>query len=189
MGSRGRRGMSMVEVMIAISVLAFVLLAFLSVIQSSASLSASSRETSVAAFQLHAAVESTFAMPFTEFVANFDPKQPTDANDPDHAGDPNLWLGHLGSRPVTDAADTAAKLPDYCQQTKILGQNFSWKPKPVEAWVRADDLPLMNQHMWVTWVKQDAVGEIDWVEYRLTISWTNFKGKTQTDSVTTRRSR
>ena len=57
MRSRGRRGMSMVEVMIAISVLAFVLLAFLSVIQSSASLSASSRETSVAAFQLHAAVE------------------------------------------------------------------------------------------------------------------------------------
>ncbi len=184
MRARSRHGMSMIEVMIAISVLAFVLLAFLSVIQSSASLSASSRETSVAAFQLHAAVESTFAMPFTEFVTAYDPKVLPDPEDPDHEAPPEAWPGHLGSRPT---ASTKSRVPDYCQQSKAKGQNFTWKPGV--GWIRDDDLPLLNQHMWVTWIKQDTAGAIDWVEYRLTISWTNFKGKTQTDSVTTRRSR
>ena len=72
-GAKGRRGLSMVEVMIAMSVLAFVLLAFLSVIQSSATLSASSRESSIAAFQLQAALESTFALPYDDFLTIYDP--------------------------------------------------------------------------------------------------------------------
>src|SRR5687768_5760782 len=93
-GNRGRRGLSMIEVMIGIAVLAFVLLAFLSVIQSSATLSASSKQASIAAFQLQAALEATFAVPYNDFTAIYNPSLPTDANDPDHPGAPTQWTGH-----------------------------------------------------------------------------------------------
>lgn len=196
--ARGRRGMSMIEVMIAISVLAFVLLAFLSVVQSSATLSASSRESSVAAFQLQSALEATFAVPFDDFRALYVNDGPApagprtdlvpDARDPDHPTG-GAWTGHLGSLPNTATAGASSLLPDFCQRTKTSGaQNFTWKPT-VE-WVATDALPLRDQHMSITWADWDRVNSNpDWVEYTLTLTWINYKGKPQTDSITTRRSR
>jgi prepilin-type N-terminal cleavage/methylation domain-containing protein len=186
-GNRGRRGLSMIEVMIGIAVLAFVLLAFLSVIQSSATLSASSKQASIAAFQLQAALEATFAMPFEDFQAIYNPALTPDLDDPDHVPDPaepNLWVGHLGSR--SNGAKPSLS-PDLCQSLKSGPSNFTWKPGV--SWVKEDDLPLLNQHMKITWVSQDPGLPVGWVEYRLTITWTNYKGKTQSESITTRRSR
>lgn len=175
----------MVEVMIGIAVLAFVLLAFLSVIQSSATLSASSKQASIAAFQLQAALEATFAMPFEDFKEVYKPDLVADAQDPDHpTGHPTGWAGHFGSRPN---GTLASALPDLCQTFKDGGSNFTWKP--LVDWVKDDDLPLLNQHMRIEWVSQDPDPAIDWVEYRLTLTWTNHKGVTQSESITTRRSR
>lgn len=206
---RGRGGLSMIEVMIAISVLAFVLLAFLSVIQSQAVLSASSREASVAAFQLHAALEATFAIPFDEFRAlyvNDGPKATgplddlfPDIQDPDHRpGDDAAehlhpkdmeYAGHLGSLP-NPTTGSPSRLPDFCQTTKGDGKapNFTWRP--TVGWVAGDTLPLRNQHMFIEWTNWDRRNEpVEWIEYRLTLSWTNHKNRTQTDSLITRRSR
>lgn len=179
----------MVEVMIAISVLAFVLLAFLSVIQSSATLSASSREASIAAFQLHAALESTFAVPFEDFKTTYAQKITPDASDPDHPAGTD-WTGHLGSLPN---GINASKLPDFCQLDKKAGLNFTWKPSGGGSWVKTDDLPLRDQHMKFEWVNWDTTvtetKNIDWVEYRLTLTWTDYRSRPQSDSVMSRRSR
>jgi prepilin-type N-terminal cleavage/methylation domain-containing protein len=184
-GDRGRRGLSMIEVMIGIAVLSFVLLAFLSVIQSSATFSASSKQASIAAFQLQAALEATFALPFEDFKQIYNPALTPDVNDPDHPPDPSdNWAGHLGSR---SNGPNPSLSPDLCQRVKAGVSNFTWRP--VTGWVQEDDLPLLNQHMKITWVGQDPNPVVDWVEYRLTITWTNFKGKTQSESITTRRSR
>jgi prepilin-type N-terminal cleavage/methylation domain-containing protein len=183
-GHRGRRGLSMIEVMIGVAVLAFVLLAFLSVIQSSAMLSASSKQSSIAAYQLQAALEATFATAYDDFQTIYDPKLQADPGDPDHPGDPALWIGHLGSR---TNGSSPSLLPDLCQQVKAGSSNYTWKPGA--GWVREGDLPLLNQHIKIEWVSQDPSPRRDWVEYRLTISWTNYKGVTQSESITTRRSR
>ncbi|HEX7900617.1 MAG TPA: prepilin-type N-terminal cleavage/methylation domain-containing protein [Planctomycetota bacterium] len=190
-GHRHRRGLSMIEVMIGIAVLAFVLLAFLSVIQSSATLSASSKQASIAAFQLQAALEATFALPFEDFKQIYNPANLpgnppllADPDDPDHPpGHPTGWAGHLGSKAN---GTLASSVPDLCQTFKSAGNNFTWKPG---GWVKDDDLPLLNQHMMIEWVSQDPDSAIDWIEYRLTLTWTNHKGATQSESITTRRSR
>jgi len=183
-GPGGRRGLSMIEIMIGIAVLSFVLLAFLSVIQSSAMLSASSKQSSIAAYQLQAALEATFSVPFDDFQTIYDPKVQADPADPDHPGDPALWVGHLGSR---RNGTSASVLPDLCQQTKAGPMNYTWKPGV--DWVKDTDLPLQNQHIKIEWVNQDASAPLDWVEYRLTITWTNYKGVSQSESITTRRSK
>lgn len=70
--SGGRSGLSLIEVMISITVLAFVLLAFLGIMHSSSQLSASSEEMRLAMVDLQAAVEDTFAEPFgATFMATF----------------------------------------------------------------------------------------------------------------------
>jgi len=183
-GHRSRRGLSMIEIMIGIAVLAFVLLAFLSVIQSSAMLSASSKQSSIAAYQLQAALEATFSVPFDDFQTIYNPTLQADATDPDHPGDPALWVGHLSSR---RNGSNSSLLPDLCQQVKAGPSNYTWKPEV--DWVKEDDLPLLNQHIKIEWVNQDPSPRLDWVEYRLTITWTNYKGVSQSESITTRRSK
>src|SRR5688572_15990757 len=158
-GHRGRRGLSMIEIMIGVAVLAFVLLAFLSVIQSSAMLSASSKQSSIAAYQLQAALESTFSVPFEDFKTIYDPKLEADPTDPDHPGDPALWVGHLSSR---RNGSSSSLLPDLCQQAKAGASNYTWKPGV--DWVKDSDLPLLNQHIKIEWVSQDPSGRLDWVE-------------------------
>lgn len=64
--------MSLIEVMISITVLAFVLLAFLGIMHSSSQLSASSEEMRLAIVDLQAAIEDTFAEPFgAAFLTTF----------------------------------------------------------------------------------------------------------------------
>ena len=174
----------MIEVMIGIAVLAFVLLAFLSVIQSSAMLSASSKQSSIAAYQLQAALESTFSVPFDQFGTIYDPTLQADPGDPDHPGDPASWVGHLSSR---RNGSNASLLPDLCQHLKAGPSNYTWKPDV--DWVKESDLPLLNQHIKIEWVGQDKNSPVDWVEYRLTITWTNYKGVNQSESIITRRSK
>lgn len=189
---RQASGFTMVEVMISMAVLAFVLLAFLGVMQSSATMSASSKETSVAAFQLQAAIEATFAVPFEDFKAIFGPSALPDTGDSgakdDHPSgkDPKGrdWKGHLCSRP--SGTGDPSPLPDFCQTKNV---NHTWKPTPVNGWTTGDTLPLLDQHIWIEWISQSTSSSIDWVEYRLTITWTNYRGRDQEYSIVTRRSR
>ena len=68
----GSSGLSLIEVMISITVLAFVLLAFLGIMHSSSQLSASSEEMRLAIVDLQAAIEDTFAEPFgAGFLSTF----------------------------------------------------------------------------------------------------------------------
>lgn len=68
----GSSGLSLIEVMISITVLAFVLLAFLGIMHSSSQLSASSEEMRLAIVDLQAAIEDTFAEPFgAAFLSTF----------------------------------------------------------------------------------------------------------------------
>lgn len=72
MGHEGRRsGTTLVEVVIAMSVLSVALIAFLSLIFGANSLSASSREGSIAAYDLQSAVEDTFAIPYDDFRTRY----------------------------------------------------------------------------------------------------------------------
>ena len=66
-----RAGTSLVEVIIAMSVLGTALLAFLSLVVSSNALSASSREGAIASYELQSAVEDTFAVPYDEFRTSY----------------------------------------------------------------------------------------------------------------------
>jgi Tfp pilus assembly protein PilV len=67
----GRRGTSLIEILIAMSVLAVALIAFLSLIISSNSLSSSSREGSIASYELQSAIEDTFAVTYDEFRTRY----------------------------------------------------------------------------------------------------------------------
>ena len=69
-GSR-RRGTSLIEVIIAMTVLAIALIAFLGLIFSANSLSAASREGSIASYDLQSAVEDTFAVPYDDFRTRY----------------------------------------------------------------------------------------------------------------------
>ncbi len=72
MGSgTGRKGTSLIEVIIAMSVLTIALIAFLSLVFSANSLSASSREGSIASYDLQSALEDTFAVPYDDFRTRY----------------------------------------------------------------------------------------------------------------------
>ena len=65
-----RAGLSLVEVMISMAVLAFVLLAFMSIMWSATELSTSTKEASIGSFELQNAIEDVYAVPYTNFVTS-----------------------------------------------------------------------------------------------------------------------
>ena len=66
-----RKGTTLIEVIIAMSVLTVALIGFLSLIFTANQLSASSREGSIAAYDLQSAVEDTFAVPYDDFRTRY----------------------------------------------------------------------------------------------------------------------
>lgn len=66
-----RNGLSLVEIMISMAVLGFVLLAFMSIMTSASSLSASTREGLLASYELQSAVEDTLGQAYTNFVNSY----------------------------------------------------------------------------------------------------------------------
>ena len=138
-GERRRRsGTSLVEVLIAVTVLAIALLAFLSIMWSGSVLSASSRDATIAIYDLDAAREQTFAVTFAVLTA------------------------HPGGQFNFGAGNTHV-MPGFSN--------------------------LQNETITLIWLTASP----DWtdpehVTYSLNISFTNHKGFTQTDSITTGRS-
>lgn len=61
-------GTTLMEVMIAVSILGILLLVFMSIMFSSHSLSASTRESAIAAYDLQSALEDTFGVPYDNFL-------------------------------------------------------------------------------------------------------------------------
>ena len=64
-------GLTLVEIMISMAVLAFVLLAFMSIMSSATSLSNSTREGLLAGYELQSAVEDSLSIPYSTFTASF----------------------------------------------------------------------------------------------------------------------
>lgn len=147
---RGRgRGFTLIEAMISMAVLAFVLLAFLSVLFSADSLRATSREESIALQDVQSAVEYTFGATFDKFKQNY----------------PN---GVVLSGQV--AVDGATVLPNF-------------KDGP------ANRRALKDEAIAIVWQAWDPNPSLDWVEYRVDVTWTDHRGRPRLQSVVTRRSR
>ena len=101
MGRRRRRsGTSLIEVIIAMSVLTVALIAFLSLIFSANSLSASSREGSVAAYELQSAVEDTFAVSYDDFRTRYPDGYTFPAVTYNHLRNESLRLTRLAQDPA-----------------------------------------------------------------------------------------
>lgn len=191
---RGDAGLTMVEIMISMAVLAFVLLAFLSIMSSATRMTAGSREATVASQQLQTAMEHTMSVSFAEFKLMFADNLPPDAKDsPTHISE----RGHLAGQRVVTPSGAVLYVPDYCQrefdnQTRAILLNPRMPP---DEWVgvnsaplAAPRLPLRNQHVWIAWIRQDPSPEILWVEYQINIRWTDQSGRVRTESLATKRS-
>jgi Tfp pilus assembly protein PilV len=94
-----RSGTSLIEVIIAMSVLTIALISFLSLIFSSNQLSASSREGSIAAYDLQSAVEDTFAIPYDEFRTRYPNNYTFPAATYNHLRNESLRLNRLAEDP------------------------------------------------------------------------------------------
>lgn len=191
-------GFTLVEVMISLAVLAFVLLAFLSIMTSASTLSMSSKEAMIASFELQSACEDVNSAPFGTFVQN----------------GPCSYLLPGPGAPINPVSTTAIGPPPvpnnavpynvvYTGGPYIAGTNYSpfMPTNPLSAGnpVSTTGSPtitggkysaLQNEVLTFTWTAMDLDNKPpSWAEYRVDITWTNFKGKVQTDSITTRRSR
>lgn len=123
-GRSGQSGLSLVEIMIAMTVLAFVLLAFLSIMTSAASLTASTREAMLASYELQSAVEDTVAISYDNFKASY-------VNGPTSAGSdsngfnltPTPSTHPLAKYWMTAANQTQRPLLNESMWMEILTQN------------------------------------------------------------------
>jgi hypothetical protein len=141
-----RAGLSLVEVMISMAVLAFVLLAFMSIMWSATELSASTKEGSIGAFELQNAIEDVYSVSFTDFVTAWP-----------NGGPPGPTLGYVYTFPSNPLIGRYAALPNE-----------------------------LVTFQWTTWDKLNLPPH--WAEYTINIQWTDHRGKTVKDSLTTRRS-
>ncbi len=148
----GAAGFSLIEVMVSMSILAFVLLVFLGVIFSADSLRASSREGSIAMQDLQSAVEYTFAPTFDKFKQNY----PTNTS----------FRGQT-------AGDGTTLLPNYYDDPST---------SVVERALRMEEITI-------TWTAQDPSPAIEWVEYKVEVSWRDHKNRVVRESIVTKRSK
>lgn len=70
-GNPRERGTTLVEVMISVALVAVLLVGFLIMIWSAGMITDSSREGTLAALELHSALEDTFAVPFSSLKTSF----------------------------------------------------------------------------------------------------------------------
>ncbi len=70
-GAKADAGVTLVEILISAMLIGILLLALLSVIHSANMLSDSSREGTIASHELQAALEDTYAVPFSQFKTAF----------------------------------------------------------------------------------------------------------------------
>jgi len=163
-------GFTLVEVTISMAVLAFVLLGFMSIMSSSAALSMSSKEAMIAAFELQSAVEDLYGIDYVNEFVKHGPRS-------------------VATTPPQGPAP--GDFPPVMMKTPYNLHVSSPQGTPVAPGTRYS--ALNNELITFQWTQIDSgnpgISGPAWVEFEVDISWTNYKGVTQTDSITARRSR
>ena len=98
-GGFRRRGTTLIEVIIAMSVLTVALISFLSLVFTANRLSASSREGAIAAYDLQSAVEDTFGIPYDDFRTRYPSGYTFPAASYNHLRNESLQLTRLAQDP------------------------------------------------------------------------------------------
>jgi prepilin-type N-terminal cleavage/methylation domain-containing protein len=188
--SRGL-GFTLIEVMISIAVLAFVLLAFLSIMTSASTLSMSSKEAMIAAFELQSAVEDVCSIQFTNLVG-VGPQYilpNTGLSGPPPTFPPNAV--NLYPRATLNVPYSFSSGSLYPPLVTPFVPQVNVNTPGVQTMSGGKYAALRNEALTFSWTAYDTQNLPDptWVEFRIDITWTNFKGLQQTDTITTRRSR
>ena len=165
---RRTRGLSLVEVMVATTVLALVLLAFISMMYSSSQLSAAARETTIASSIIQSNVEDLFAMQFSTFWENYFANPTTQRGifcEIVRAGrkdDPEAYNPLLPDTPFAAFPDTN-RLRDEDIRLYMLSSSD---------------------------VASASFGFRDhgWVDFKFVVQWTDARGKRREESIISRRS-
>jgi prepilin-type N-terminal cleavage/methylation domain-containing protein len=216
LGRKGRRGTSLVEVMIAMAILAFVLLAFLSIMNSSSQMSASSKETAIAVYILQSTMEDTFSTSYGGFWSQY--CNNTTGLDPYGVPMPpsntRLYEGILADPVISSSLPTLLSLLPRVQGTALpplnsaesatwLGIVETFKNKTTtnpHNYVLTGTGRLKNEQINLYMMPTsdiyqgagfkpglDALSH-NYIEYTIEITWTDSAGKLRRESITTRRS-
>jgi prepilin-type N-terminal cleavage/methylation domain-containing protein len=169
---RRDRGLSMVEVMIAAAIMAVVLLAFMSMMHSSSTLSATARDTTVAAGIIQSTSETLFAMGYQQF-----------------------WDTYFGNNPN----GIYFKIVQGGDQDKTA--YYEPNPKVVDDVKRGYYFPftstgrLRNETIWLIMLPSSDRASTSmtwsdhaWVDFKILVTWEDSRGKTREEYIITRRS-
>lgn len=169
---RRDRGFSLVEAVIAASILAIVLLVFLSMMFSSGQLSASSRESTVAASIIQSTSEDLFSMSYPVFWQTYFGN--TTNGIFSKIVDGGDWKNSAEYEPNhKDKSDLAKGYWFAFSQTGRLKDETIWLVMLPSSDV-ASDLKDWSSHAWV--------------DFKLIVRWTDPRGKEREEYIITRRS-
>jgi hypothetical protein len=168
MRRRHTRGASLVEVIIAASILAVVLLAFISIMFSSSQLSASARETTIASSILQSHTEDLFSLSYQQF-----------------------WEGYFGHEDATIGATLLFN-------RIVLAGLKTGTPEEYEKFSTelSSSGRLRNEVVTLHMLSSSDTAESDarwrkhaWVDFKLKVTWTDNRGKPREEFLISRRSR
>jgi len=159
------RGLSLVEVMVATTVLALVLLAFLSMMYSSSQMSASSRETTVASSIIQSTAEDLFAMQYSSFWESY-------FADPDKTGGIFRMLVEDGVYKDPDAYQLDKYRIEFPATNRLKDEKIYLYMVPTSD--IASESYEFKKH--------------GWVDFKFVVQWTDSRGKAREESIISRRS-
>ena len=155
-------GFTLIEVMISTAVLGFVLIAFMSIMTSAASLSSSTRESLLASYDLQSAVEDTMGLPFTNFQVNYALSTA-----------PNLTnVTYISQEPASDVNHDPAA---------TFGTNYPFRKYWDYQGATPNIRPLRNEAIWLEILNGNGL-DIP-VAYRINIRWKTHRGQYQRDFI------
>jgi hypothetical protein len=147
--------------MISTAVLGFVLLAFMSIMTSAATLSSSSREAVLAVYDLQSALEDTMSQSFSNFQTTYN-----------LSGAPNL------SNTLYVSQEPASDVNHYPLSPTPFLKYWDYTADPSG---NANPRPLLNEAIWLEIV--NGTGSSNPVSYRINIRWKSHKGYYQRDFI------
>lgn len=206
---RRRRGTSMVEVLIAMAILAFVLITFLSVMNSASTTSSLSKENAIAVAILQSTMEdmysTTYSACWDTYFNNNTATVVNTSNGPVTIS--NVFTGVIGDATIQSSLATITSLLPRVQGTgaplttaekttwnTIINQ-FKTHPFPLAPTNRLKE-ETINLYLLPTsdlYLGSAFNSSVDWkvhnyVEYMVEIIWTDATGKRRYENMTTRRS-
>ena len=176
------RGTSLVEVMIAASLLAIVLLVFLSIMFSSSQLSAGARETAIAASILQSYAEDLFAADYTTFWKTYFGNSGKDDNG--NACQEGLYY-RLTSKGLQKGTQDEWNDFEYSLTTH---SRLTW----IDAGTKVRKSESVSVIMLTTSDRADSDTDWTkhaWVDFKLKVTWVDGRGKSREESMISRRSK